>query len=82
MIELRVSGGLEADGSLAALKGLAVVHPGEHRLRVVAVSPVPAAGRRRALRLTLGPEWTFSGDEACLAALAEFGTEPPKVVIE
>ena len=41
--------------------------PGEHALEL----RIPT--RRGMRRLTFGPEWRYSGDLACLAALREFG---------
>jgi hypothetical protein len=74
MIELRVAGGLAAAGALGAIKQIAWDHPGGHALRLVIAT---STGERR---LTLGPEWGYSGEPACMAALAEFGTEPPRWV--
>lgn len=64
MIELRVEPGLDAAVGLLAVKQLAWEHPGEHELTIL-------VGQRR---LKLGEAWTYSGDEACIAALSEFGS--------
>lgn len=74
MIELRVDAGLQAASSLAAIKAVAGEHPGGHPLRLLLTTSV---GERR---LTLGPDWGYDGSAECMAALAEFGTEPPRWV--
>lgn len=63
MIVFRIGPGAAAD-VLAHLRIIALRHPGDHALIVL-------AGQRR---IALGPAWSFSGSPTCLAALGEFGT--------
>lgn len=58
-----MSPGVEGARSLAAIKLIALRHPGEYELTVL-------VARRR---LKLGPEWRYDGSPVCLAALGEFG---------
>lgn len=73
MIEMNVDA-QEGLAIVKSIKALAEQHPGGHDLRLVMLTSV---GVRR---LTLGPDWRYSGEPACMAALAEFGTEPPRWV--
>lgn len=72
LIELRVAGDERAD-ALDAIKALAADWRNRDGLRLRLL-----IGERR---LTLGPGFTYGWDSRQLAALAEFGTEPPRVVI-
>lgn len=63
MIELRVPPDLEGTPLITAIALIALRHPGDHELTLL-------AGQRR---LTLGPDWRYDGSPVCMAALGEFG---------
>lgn len=68
MIVLRPHPGHNAAASLDALKVIATLHPGSHRLRIdVAMDE----GQMR--HVTIGRTWSYDASAACLAALREFG---------
>ena len=64
MIVLRIPPDAEAEPTLTALKLMALRFPGPLELMV-------RVGDRT---LTFGPSCGYSGDSACLAAMAEFGS--------
>jgi hypothetical protein len=63
VIEMRVEPGAAAASSLADIKIVATTAPGEHRLCLL-------VGDRR---LTLGPEFRYSGSRMCVRMLSLFG---------
>jgi hypothetical protein len=75
VIEMRVEPGARAALALLSIKRIAWDHPGEHELRLLVATS--RAGDRR---LTLGPLWKYAETPECLAALGEFGVEPPRLV--
>ena len=73
MIRLSMISGANAAAALTTIKLIATRHPGEHDLTVVVRTPDELLRGDKGRALLLGEPWRYSGSEACLSALREFG---------